>query len=133
MTIQFKPGIRQSTPGDIVQAALKTAESLDSIPKRREKKGKTPTYNFTMEQIHAMTKQATDKATKEAVKALIELTLGLPVMVMRDKHKWGKKRAGQLVDDIMELYNEYEAGDFTLEDVREVLWEEAGIRITAKD
>lgn len=132
MKIEFKPGIRQSTPADAVETILRTAEAVDSRPKPR-KKGKTPTYNFTLEQIQEMTKRATDRASHEAIKALIELTLGLPVMVMRDKHKWGKKRAGQLVDDIMELYNEYEAGDFTLEDVREILWEEAGIRITAKD
>ena len=109
---------------DIMENALRTAASLEKFPADRVKK-KTPTYNFTLEQIEAI-KQ---KTVKESVLTLIELTLGLPVIVMHDKHGWRKGRLEPFIDEILKLYDSYENGYLTLEDIREVLWEEAGVRI----
>ena len=126
MMIDFKAGVRrmpESLP----------AQAVQTPPAKPKKKEKTPTYNFTLAQIEAMKKDAVDKAVKDAVGALIELTLGLPIMVLHDKHGWGKKRNGQFVDDVMALYDSYERGYITLEDVREALWEEAETRINRKE
>ena len=100
-----------------------------ALPEKPPKKGKTPTYNFTLEQIEEIKR----KAVKDAVQALIELTLGLPVMVLHDKHGWGKIRNERFVDDVMNLYDSYEKGYLSLEDIRDVLWEEAGTRIKKAD
>ena len=132
MNIDFKASA--SRPIDeIMENAIRTAAAVDTIQKRKEvkapKKNKTPTYNFTLEQIEAMMNRVREESVQTAVKTLIELTLGLPVMVMHDKRGWRKGRLEPLVDDILELYNSYENGYLTLEDVREALWEEANIRI----
>lgn len=95
----------------------------------KPKKKKTPTYNFTLEQIEEIKR----KSVRDAVQALIELTLGLPVMVLHDKHGWRKIRNERFVDDVMKLYSSYEEGYLTLEDVRDALWEEAGVRIKKSD
>lgn len=102
--------------------------ALDAIP-HKPRKQKTPTYNFTLEQIEEIKR----KAIRDAVQALIELTLGLPVMVLHDKHGWGKIRNERFVDEVMKLYSSYEEGYLSLEDIRDVLWEEAGTRIKKAD
>ena len=136
MMIDFKPGVRQMPTADMMEAVVRTGEALDNRrtgKAKPEKKGKTPTYNFTLEQINAMMAKAKEDAVKEAVGALIELMLGLPIMILHDKHGWGKTRNSRLVDDVMNLYDSYEKGYLTLEDVREVLWEEAETRIQRVD
>ena len=136
MIIDFKPGVRQMPTRDMMEAVARTEEEMDTRCGRKlkpEKKDKTPTYNFTLEQINAMLDKAREQAVKEAVGALIELMLGLPIMILHDKHGWGKTRNSRLVDDVMNLYDSYEKGYLTLEDVREVLWEEAETRIQRAD
>ena len=94
-----------------------------------KKKKKTAVYNFTLEQIEELKR----KTIREAVQELIELTLGLPVMVLYDKHNWQKEENSQFVDDVMYLYDSYERGYITLEDVRDALWEEAETRVQRRD
>ena len=64
----FKAGVRRTPPELIVK---------EPVPKE-QKKEKTPTYNFTWEQIQQLKKEA----AKEAVNEVIELTLGIPAMVL---------------------------------------------------
>ena len=113
--VKFEAGVRR-LPEQLVLAA----------PTPAAKKQKTPTYNFTLEQIEAMKRQAVDDAVRE----VLELTLGLPVMVMRDKHNWGaRRRLPKLVADIWNLYESYDQGYITLQDIRDTLREECGFEI----
>lgn len=132
MSVNFQPRARYTTE-EIMENGIRTAAALENFPAERRKAGKTPTYNFTLEQINAMLDKAKEQAVKEAVGALIELMLGLPIMILHDKHGWGKTRNSRLVDDVMNLYDSYEKGYLTLEDVREVLWEEAETRVQRVD
>lgn len=122
MGMQMDAGQKMLAQLDRIRAALP-----ENPPKKKKKK--TPTYNFTLEQIEEMKR----KSVRDAVQALIELTLGLPVMVLHDKHGWGKVRNERFVDEVMKLYSSYEEGYLTLEDVREALWEEAGVKIARQD
>ena len=132
MNVDFKASATR--PLDVVmENAIRTAAALENFPTDRRKKQKTPTYNFTLEQIEAMMAKAKEEAVRDAVNALIELMLGLPTMIHHDKHGWGKKRCSQFVDDVMNLYDSYEKGYITLEDVREALWEEADTRVQRVD
>ena len=96
---------------------------------KKEKKEKTPTYNFTLAQIEQIKQQA----AREAVHCIMELTLGFPVMVLHDKRGWRHKRLDDFINDVLELYDSYEKGYLTLEDIRTALREEGGISIEKKE
>ena len=115
----FKVGVRRTPPELIVKVP---------VPKE-QKKEKTPTYNFTWEQIQQMKKDA----AKEAVSEVIELTLGIPAMVLKDKYGFGKKRLPEALDHMVDLYESYEMGYLTLQDIRKALWEEGGYKIEKRD
>jgi hypothetical protein len=119
MNDRFKAGVRRTPPELIVKVP---------VPKE-QKKEKTPTYNFTWEQIQQMKKDA----AKEAVCEVIELTLGIPAMVLKDKYGFGKKRLPEALDHMVDLYESYEMGYLTLQDIRKALWEEGGYKIEKRD
>lgn len=128
-TQPFIPGMSLSQEQiEDLQRLARIKAALDEVP-NKPKKNKTPTYNFTLEQIEEIKRSV----VKEAVQTLIELMLGLPIMVLHDKHGWGKIRNSRFVDDVMYLYDSYEKGYITLEDVRDTLWEEADTRIRKAD
>lgn len=99
------------------------------MKKHKEQKSKTPTYNFTLEQINAMKRQAVDGAVRE----LLELTIGLPAMALRDEKGWGKQRLEWLAKAVMERYDSYDKGYFTLQDVRDMLRDECDFQLQKKE
>lgn len=116
--VKFEAGVRRLPPQLII---------AEPMPEPKAKK-KTPTYNFTLEQINAMKRQAVD----EAVRELMELTIGLPAMALRDKKGWGKKRLSWLAQAVLELYESYDQGYLTLQDIRDTLRDECGFEIRMK-
>lgn len=118
---EFKAGVRRTPP----QLLVDIPES--AVPEQPKKK-KTPTYNLTWEQIEAMKRDA----CREASRVLWELMLGLPVMVLNDKHDFTMEQLDVFVDDVLDLYDSYEQGYLTLQDVETALKDEVGIIITEK-
>lgn len=96
--------------------------------KPAQEKKKTAVYNLTLEQIEAIKRQA----AKEAVQEVMELTLGLPCMVLTDKFSFDDDQMKQFIDRLLELYDSYDRGYLSLEDVRNVLKEEGGIVLRLK-
>ena len=94
-------------------------------PKRPKK---SPTYNLTWEQIETMKRDA----CRQASRVLWELMLGLPTMVLSDKHDFTAGQLDEFVDDVLNLYDSYEQGYLSLQDVEAALKEEAGIVIHEK-
>ena len=97
----------------------------------REKAKSNKTYNLNREQI----KGIRDQATNEAVDTAFKLMLCIPVMVIHDhyadlmrKEVDGKSRGERLSDMILDLYDSYEKGYVTLDELEDCLWEEAGIK-----
>ena len=58
--------------------------------------------------------------------------LGLPVMVLSDKHDFTMEQLDVFVDDVLDLYDSYEQGYLTLQDVEAALKDEVGIIIAEK-
>ena len=87
-----------------------------------EKPKKVPTYNMSLAQIEAIKQQA----AREAVEQAWLLMLGLPVMVLHDKDGYGETRLNRFLDHVLDLYDSYEKGYLTLDDVREALRAETG-------
>lgn len=92
---------------------------------KRSKEKKEPTYCLTLSQLEAMK----TRAVREATEAAWILMLAIPVMVLMDKHGFDREQLGKVVDEILEKYEAFEQGYFTLEDARQVILEEAGAEI----
>lgn len=91
---------------------------------REAKKGKA-VYNLTEEQI----KDIKRKATEEAIDTAFILMLGLPCMVLHDKFSMVMRKENRLenfTEAVLELYEAYNEDYLTLEDIKQVLKDEAG-------
>lgn len=102
--------------------------------RRRQEKvaaKKPATYTLTSEQIEAIKQDAVERATDTA----FILMLGLPVMVLHDKFDKIWKRENRLehfTDELLDLYDGFNRGYFTLDDVLKTLEEETGVKIRKK-
>lgn len=89
-------------------------------------------YNVKASEIKAFKNEITNDVTDTA----IQLMLGIPVMVLHDhfgelirKEKDGKGREERFTDMCLELYDSFEKGFVTMEDLHKCLKEECGIEI----
>lgn len=107
--------------------------------RRRAKQGlpvnKEPVINVKASDIRAIKQQATSSAADTA----FFLMLAIPVMVIHDKYPQlmrrevdGKPRAERFADLCLDLYDSFNRGYVTLDDLADCLWEEAGIKLTKK-
>lgn len=97
-----------------------------------KEKGKAQkVYTPTQAQIDAMKKAAVD----EAVSTGFILMLAIPITILHDKYwvKTASKKLPKFVDQCLDLYDSYNKGYVTLDDLRATLWEEGGIRIERSD
>lgn len=69
------------------------------------------------------------QASSEAIDTAFIAMLALPMLVMRDKYGFGKVRLERFMDQVIDLYESFNAGYLTLEDMHKSLEDEAGIKI----
>lgn len=112
--------------------------------RRLEKTKKKPAvYNMTKEQLDTVVynsmqdqiKKAKKEASEEAIVTSMSLLLALPMKVLID-HYWPKtykKKIPEFVQHVLDYYETYENGDLSYEDLREELWELAGVRFEVED
>lgn len=97
----------------------------------REAQKKDKLYTLTQAQIDKIKADAVD----DAVHMAVQLLLAIPVMVLKDN--WWKKTASKscpkFIDQCLDLYDSYNKGDVTLEDLRQCLLEEAGVELIRSD
>ena len=81
-------------------------------------------------------RQMKEQATKCAADTAFLLMLAIPVMILHDKYGLlmkrevdGKSREERFVDLCLDLYDSFEKGYITIDDLHKCLWEEAGIKI----
>lgn len=93
----------------------------------REKGKAQKVYTLTQSQIDAMKKKAVD----DAVSIGFTLMLSIPVTILHDKYwvKTASKKLPKFVDQCLDLYDSYNKGYVTFEELRETLWEEGGIKL----
>ena len=51
-------------------------------------------------------------------------------MVLRDHHGFGKKRLEAFVEDCIELFDSFDKGYITFDDMQKTIFEETGVQIT---
>lgn len=96
---------------------------------------KEPVINIKYSDLQKIKKEAAENAANTA----FVLMLGIPAMVIHDKYSQimkrfedGKPRVERFTDLCLELYDSFDKGYITLDDLHQCLWEEAGIKIERK-
>lgn len=90
-------------------------------------KGKALTYNLTAEAIHSIIEETRQESIKEA----FVLMLTLPTIVIRDKFGELMKKDGReerFTRLVLKQFEMFQNGYMTLEDLKECLQQETGIR-----
>lgn len=108
---------------------------------KQAKKDKTVTYHYTKEQLEAVIREGVKaevesirkQARDEAVNTALTLMLALPLEVLKDKYwvKSAKRRLPKFMDNVLSLYESWEKGEVTMEELREDLWNYGGIKLEA--
>lgn len=113
--------VKRHTPiADMSRAERRQAE--------RETAKKQKTYTLTVAQIEQMKKEATMDATKRA----FLMMMGFPLLTLRDKFGFGKKRLNQFMDKMLDLYEAYENDYVDLDDLNNTILEETGVTLLEK-
>ena len=107
-------------------------EPHEQAERRRAKKTGIPIKKEPVVNIKAADVQKIKQdASKEAADKAFLLMLGLPVMVLHDKFGFGPVRCERFTDAVLELYDSFEKGYVSLEDIHLTLKEETGITIVS--
>ena len=90
-------------------------------------KKKTPTYNFTWDQIEDIkrktVKETVDKVSREA----FERTMVLSLLVLRDEWGFGEVRLERFMDQLSELVDDVSEGRLSMDDITKALEDELDI------
>lgn len=87
---------------------------------------KEPVINIKASDIEKMKSEV----YKKAIGDVFTIMLGLPVMALHDKFGFGKVRCERFTDHVIDLYDSFEKDYITLDEIHEILKEEAGITIS---
>ena len=109
------------------------------LEKIEGKRDKTPTYQFTKEQIDAMIQEETEKrlssikqeVTDEAISTAMVLLFTLPMEVLMD-HFWTKsygQKIPKFTELLLDYYNAWENGELDMDEMKEHLWTYGGVRL----
>ena len=91
---------------------------MNRVERRRAKKAGIPVKKEPVVNIKAADVQKIKQdASKEAADKAFLLMLGLPVMVLHDKFGFGPVRCERFTDAVLELYDSFEKGYVSLEDI----------------
>lgn len=99
---------------------------------RRQQEKRNVTRNMTIGQMQELKQRLTETVADE----LLLKVFGISVMVLHDKFgslmkkaDGGKTREERFLEECLNLYDSYEKGYLTLEDIERTLEEECGARI----
>jgi hypothetical protein len=107
------------------------------------KQAKTPTYQFTKEQIDVMIQTEVEKRldevkkeiTEESITAAMELLFVLPMEVLMDNF-WQKsytQKIPKFTELLLDYYQAWENGELDMDKMKEDLWKYGGIRLQQVD
>lgn len=99
---------------------------------RRRLKRNQESYNTTYTLRNEDVTRIKHDAAQEAVYTAFTMMLGLPVIVLRDKYGWGKKRLSDFMDYVLELYDSFEKDYVTLDDLWDTIEKETGVKMIEK-
>ena len=109
------------------------------LMKEENKQAKTPTYQFTKEQIDVMIQAEVERKlgeikqeiTEESIAAAMELLFVLPMEVLMDNF-WQKsyqQKIPKFTELLLDYYQAWENGELDMDKMKEDLWTYGGIRL----
>ena len=99
----------------------------------KEQKRKQRTYTFTQAQIDQMKKELVEKAMKQAQEEILLLFLAIPVKILKEHYSFSKKKLGNFCEFVSDYYESLELGKYDLEECKELLWEECGMKFVINE
>ena len=109
------------------------------LMKKDIKQAKTPTYQFTKEQIDAMIQEEVEKklneikeeVTEESIATAMVLLFTLPMNVLMD-HFWQKsygQKIPKFTEILLDYYQAWENGELDMDEMKERLWKYGRVRL----
>lgn len=92
----------------------------------RAEKKKTATLNLTYDQFERFK----EELTRQTAYTSLLMMLGIPLIVLRDKHGFGKKRLEKFISDAIDQFDSFDKGYLTLDDLQKTIFEETGVKVT---
>ncbi len=107
---------------------------MNRAERRRQQKEsakiKEPTYTLTKYQIQQLKQEAYDKAMQDVT----ILTLGIPIMVMREKYGWGsRKRLPDFAEALTDEFQKFAENNRTVREYRQRVFDLTGLRFELED
>lgn len=99
---------------------------------KKKKEKKTATYIVTYDEIQNYIRQGYEKGRQDSIERATNLSVAVPLMVLRDEFGFGNKRLNQFFDNFLELYDSIDKNYLNIDDILKTLKEETGIEIIAR-
>lgn len=90
-------------------------------------KNKTPTYNFTWEQIEDMKRKAVEDTVDRVSREAFQRMMVLSLLVLRDEWGFGEKRISRFMDQLSVLIVDVSEGRLSMDDITTTLEKELGL------
>lgn len=107
--------------------------------KEEFKRVKSPTYQYTKEQIDTLVQYEVDKRiadckqdiTDEAINTAMLLLFTLPMKVLMDNfwQKSARQKIPKFTELLLQCYNDWEDGKINMEEITNDLWKYGGIKL----
>ena len=94
---------------------------------------KTPMYNVTFKDIENYIQKGYEKGRKESIERASQLSMAVPIMVLRDEFGFGEKRIDKFIAAYIELYDSISKGYLDLNDIIKTINEETGVKIVERN
>lgn len=95
---------------------------------KRNQESRNATYTLRNEDVTRIKQDA----AQEAVDKAFVLMLGLPMIVLRDKYGWGKKRLSDFMNHVLEQYDSFNKNFISLDDLWNTIEKETGVKLIEK-
>lgn len=92
-------------------------------------KNKEPVINLKAGDISKIK----ENAANQAIDTAFVMMMAIPLMVLRDKYNFGKKRLETFSDYVLDLYDSFDKGYITFDDLKGILKDEVGIEFESKE
>lgn len=92
-----------------------------------KKKKKTPTYNFTLEQIEGMKRKTVEDTVDRVSREAFQRMMVLSLLVLRDEWGFGSKRMERFIDQLSVLVDDVSEERLSMDDITATLEDELGI------